>query len=422
MPKFENFLNELRSTSKPKEKQDILLKYDGEILRYIIKATYEPFKMYHVNLKKDEIPPSGKSDLSDKFSELMNLLLFCEGSNSNKQNRQLVIELLSDLSIGSQELVIRILDKNWKAGISAKNILKVFPEIVSTFSLQLAESYDSSNKKHTKIKKWLASYKLDGLRCVSLRLDDEWFLYSRKGKEFLTVEHLKPQLEQLYKKFGWSFFDGELYKYGFRFEEIQSMVMSFTKGQSPEIEYHCFVAGKAEDFLACRNPNKMVVLSDEGAIVDSDIKFTSLGIIDAAEIYTLLEEAFNQGYEGIMLRDPNYLYDYKRSTALLKVKESLELDEEVIISDCVVIGVELGEIPIIENEQMFFETVVVRACVRQPNGIECNVGSGLSLDQKRYFRDHPEEIIGVVVEVKHQKWGSNGKMRFPRIVKIRLDI
>lgn len=419
--KFENFLNELRSTSKPKEKQDILLKYDGEILRYLIKATYEPFKMFHVNIKKEDIPPAGSFDLSDRFSDLMLTLLFCESSNSNKQNRQTVQVLLAELNEGSQELVIRILEKNWKVGLSAKNILKIFPDSISSFNVQLAETYDCKAKKHTKVKKWLASYKFDGLRCIALRLEDEWFLYSRKGKEFFTVEHLKPQLERLFKKYGWSFFDGELYKHGLRFEEIQSLVMSFTQGQAPSIEYHCFIAGKAEDFLNCKNPDKMVVLNDDG-VYESDIKFTSLGLINAEEIYVLLEKAFEGGYEGIMLRDPNKLYDYKRSTALLKVKESLFQDEEVITSDCVVTDVELNEVPVIENGQMFFEVMAVRFTVRQPNGIKCNVGSGIKLHQKRYYRDHPEEIIEVTVEVKHQGWGNNGKMRFPRLEKIRLDL
>jgi hypothetical protein len=41
--------------------------------------------------------------------------------------------------------------------------------------------------------------KVDGL-CIAV-----------KGKEFLTVDHLKSELEELYQVWGWTFFDGELY-------------------------------------------------------------------------------------------------------------------------------------------------------------------------------------------------------------------
>lgn len=427
---FENFLKDLRATSKPMEKQDVLIKYDGSLLRYIIKATYEPFRLFHVSIKDNEIPESGNEDLSENVSEFMELLFFCENSESNKQNRKMVLEFLSFLSPGSQELVVRVLNKNWKAGISEKNILKLFPGIISSFNVQLANTYDVTNKKQTSIKEWLLSYKLDGLRCIALRQSSDdaydkglWRLYSRKGKEFLTVDHLKPQLEELYLKYNWSFFDGELYKHGLLFEDIQGLVMSFTKGQADEIEYHCFVAGHAGDFLAGKSPNKMAPLGDEGEDYNSDIRFTSLGIISNTEIYERLEEAFAKGYEGIMLRDPNNLYDYKRSNCLIKLKQGKnDSSSETVVSDCRVVGVEVDKFPVIEDGQMFYEELVVRLLVLQKDGLLCKVGSGFDLNFRRFYKEHPEEIADRGVEIEHQGWGKNGRMRFPRLKRIRLDL
>lgn len=429
--KLGNFLSDLRGTSKPAAKQGILTNYDSELLRFIIHAAYEPFKVYHVSMKKKEIPEPGDHDLIDLKDEFYDVVHFCENSNSNKQNRERVIEFLSQLNGGSQELVVGTLNKNWKAGLGAKNILKVFPGIVSQFEVQLANTYKADNKKHQLVPQWIVSYKLDGLRCIALRESSDeyydkgrWTLYTRKGKEFLTVDHLKPQLEELYQEYGWSFFDGELYKHGLLFEEVQGLTMGFTRGQAPEIEYHTFVGGDAKKFLAAEDPNHVSVLS--GAPLDSapDVKFTSIGLINAHDIYPTLEEAFDLGYEGIMLRDPDNLYDYKRSNALLKLKQGQDFreDEGEIISDCIVTSIDYDEYPVIEDGKMEYEKLLVRIWVQQEDGIECKVGSGFDLDFRRKYTASPWDLLGKDVEIKHQQWGNNGRMRFPRLHRVREDL
>jgi DNA ligase-1 len=432
MIRFENFLSDLRLTSKPAEKQKILKSYDCELLRYLIRATYEPFKMFHVSIKKDDVPEiCGEVDLSDCIEEFMKLLHFCENSNSNKQNRELAYEFLTTLNIGSQDLVIGTLNKNWRAGLATKTILKVFPDIVSRFDVQLANTYDKSSKTHDAVKKWLVSYKLDGVRCIALRESSDqyydkgkWTMYSRKGKEYLTVNHLKDQLEELYQLNGWTFFDGELYRHGLHFEDIQGLVMAYKRGQAPEIQYHMFVAGYAEKFLKCKDPKHVTPLWKDSEPSQPDLFYTALGYIKPDNIYSSLEEAFEQGYEGIMLRDPNKPYDYKRSNALLKLKkaEKDSENEEVITSDCEIIDIECDEIPIIEDEQMHFEKLLVRLIVRQEDGIICKSGSGFSLDFRRKYTTNPEEIIGKIAEFEHQKWGKNGRMRFPVYKRLRLDL
>jgi len=429
--RFKNFLSDLRGTSKPVVKQEILTNYDSELLRFIVYATYEPFKVYHVSIKKTEIPEPGNHDLSDLVGDFREVINFCENSNSNKQNRERVVEFLSQLNGGSQDLVVGVLNKNWKAGLGAKNILKVYPDIVSQFEVQLANTYKPDNKKHQAIMQWIVSYKLDGLRCVALRESSDeyydkgrWTLYTRKGKEFLTVDHLKPQLEELYQRQGWSFFDGELYKHGLSFEDIQGLTMGFTRGQAPKIEYHTFVAGEAEKFLAASDPNHVVALSGETMEDAPDVKFTSIKVIGNQEIYPMLEEAFDLGYEGIMLRDPNNLYDYKRSNALLKLKQGQDVreDEGEIISDCIITSIDYDDFPVIEDGKMHYEKLLVRIWVQQENGLECKVGSGFDLDFRRKYTSAPWDLLGRDVEIKHQQWGNNGRMRFPRLHRVREDL
>jgi len=424
-----NLLEDLKSTSKPKEKQQIIKDYDSDFLRYILKATYEPFVMYHIKLKLSEIPQPGKKDIVD--IDLKSLLDFCIQSQSPKQNRTAVIEQLSLLTKGSQDLLIGILNKNLKCGLGVKNILKVFHGLVSRFEVQLANTYKED--KEYKIKKWLWSYKLDGLRCIALRINGEWEFRTRKGKEFLTVNHLKEQLESLYMKYGYTFFDGELYKHGLKFEEIQSLVIGFKKGTAYNIEYHVFVAGSAESFLD-QQIEGIVALTDTTISDDlNNVVVVETGIvgIDYTLIMNILDKAFSMDYEGIMLRDVDVLYDFKRSDKLIKLKSNKDEGEE--ISDCVVLDIEIDLYPVIikierelegdyEHSEMIYEELLVKLIVLQKNGIECKVGSGFSLDFRRYYTEHPEDLIGKTIEVLHQGYGANNRMRFPRLKRVREDL
>jgi len=424
-----NLLVDLKGTSKPKEKQQIIKDYDSDFLRYVLKAAYEPFVMYHIKLKPSEIPMPGKKDIVD--IDLKSLLDFCIRSQSPKQNRAAVIEQLSLLTKGSQDLLIGILNKNLKCGLGVRNILKVFHGLVSRFEVQLANIY-KEDKKY-KIKKWLWSYKLDGLRCIALRINGEWEFRTRKGKEFLTVDHLKKQLESLYIKYGYTFFDGELYKHGLKFEEIQSLVMGFKKGTAHNIEYHIFVAGSAESFLNQRVEG-IVALTDT-TISDelNNVVVVETGIVDIDHtlIMDILDRAFNMGYEGIMLRDIDVPYDFKRSDKIIKLKSNEDEGEE--ISDCVVLDIEIDLYPVIikierelegdyEHSEMIYEKLLVKLIVGQKNGIECKVGSGFSLDFRRYYTENPKDLIGKTIEVLHQGYGANNRMRFPRLKRVREDL
>ncbi len=439
MIELTNLLSNLKGTSKPSEKQQIIKDYDSDLLRYVLKAAYEPFVMYHVKLKLSEIPQPGEKDISD--IDLSSLLDFCIQSQSPKQNRTAVIEQLSLLTKGSQDLLIGILNKNLKCGLGVRNIIKVFPGLVSRFEVQLANTYKETKKY--KIKKWLWSYKLDGLRSIALRIDGEWEFRTRKGKKFLTVDHLKDQLESLYIKHGYTFFDGELYKHGLAFEEIQSLVMGFKKGTAHNIEYHMFVGGSADSFLNQRVEG-IEALTDttiadhlENVVVVS----TDVVDIDHDAIMNILNEAFGKGYEGIMLRDVDVPYDFKRSDKIIKLKSGF--DEGETLSDCIVLDMQTDLYPVIVEvereriegvdysgispEDMFikvmkYENLLVKLTVEQANGIECKVGSGFSLEFRREYTKNPEELIGKTVEILHQGYGANDRMRFPRLKRVREDL
>lgn len=419
-----NLLGEIRATSKPSEKCGIISSYDSDFLRYFIVAAYNPFKMYHLKLGKKEIPSPGNKSIDEVKDEVIKALGFCEESKSPKQNRGVIIPILTELNAGSQDLLLGTLDKNWKCGLGIKNLLKTFPNIVPEFEVQLANTYETSILKKSFVrKKRFCSYKLDGIRCVALRIDGRWGFYTRKGKKLLTLSHIKKDLEFLYDKFGYTFWDGEAYKHGIAFNDIQGLVMGFKQGTAYEIDYNVFIAGRADNFLN-QNKGGMVIATKEMLAETENMQPLDQCLIGDDEIYNELDKAFAEGYEGIMLRDPDELYSFKRSDAILKVKEALDNDAGEQYADCTVTYILIDDFPVIEDGKMVIKRLITKLWVRQHtyNDLICKVGSGFDLAFRYHYTENQDELIGKVVEVKFQDYGSKGLMRFPRLYRVREDL
>jgi DNA ligase 1 len=426
MKDLSNLLGEIRATSKPSEKCAIIKDYDSDFTRYLIEMAYNPFKVFNVKLTKKEIPSPGNKSLSDMSEKVMEILDFCEESKSPKQNREAVIPILEDLNSGSQDLLLGTLDKNWKCGLGVKNLLKTFPNIVPVFEVQLANKYEDSKKKKSFVKKpRLCSYKLDGVRCIALRKDGEWEFFTRQGKKLLTLDHLKDNLEAIYNDVGYTFFDGEAYKHGIPFNEIQGMVMGFTQGTAYDLDFNVFAMGYMQDFLA-QDASRVVVPDQETTAGLRYVTALDQHIVEDEDVYEELDKAFAEGYEGIMLRDPDILYDYKRSDAILKVKEALKGDNiGEQFADCTVVDYLLDDFPVIEDGVMVTKTLITKLWVRQHtyNDLICKVGSGYDLKFRYHYSKDPDNlIVGKIVEIKFQDYGSKGLMRFPRLHKVREDL
>lgn len=417
-------ISRLRNTTKPKEKQDILKEYESDLFYRILTAAFDPFVKHHVKIASKSIPAPGNRSIDEKEMQdaFISLLDYCEQSNSNKQNRLATEELLTQLDEGSQALVIGTLNKNWKCGISDSTVNKAYPGLIATYKVQLSNKYLESIKKKGFIRKtrW-CSYKLDGVRCTFLRFSDGWKAISRQGKEFLTVDHIKDDLEVLYNTHGYTFWDGELYVPGMVFEDIQGLVMRFTKGTSTELELRTFICGDKDSFFAQSNEG-MRIVSYEDTDGAEKVLTHHQWLLEDKDVPAALEEAFELGYEGIMLRDPDNLYDYKRSDALLKLKESESDKSEEQTADCLVTGYTIDPITIIEDGKVITRELINRLIVQQKDGTECVVGSGFDMAFRYKYTDDPEELVGKVIEAKFQGYGAKGRMRFPRLFRIREDI
>ena len=126
----------------------------------------------------------------------------------------------------------------------------------------------------------------------------------------------------------------------------------------------------------------------------------------------MVADATNLGYEGIMIRK-DVGYEGKRSKNLLKVKKMHD-------AEYVVVDVENGTHRVIENGREV-EEEMLRAVMVEHKGNRVRVGSGFSIDQRRFYYQNPDEILGKTITVQYfeETTDQHGdhSLRFP-VIKV----
>jgi DNA ligase-1 len=135
---------------------------------------------------------------------------------------------------------------------------------------------------------------------------------------------------------------------------------------------------------------------------------------DGARVFKELNaHAIANGYEGIMIKDPNAVYETKRSVAWLKQKPFIEVSLTVI-------GLEEGT----GKNAGRLGALIVEG-VDDGKTIRTNVGSGLTDEQREEIWDNQTSVIGQIVEVradaatKNQDSEGEWSLRFPRFKGFR---
>lgn len=156
-------------------------------------------------------------------------------------------------------------------------------------------------------------------------------------------------------------------------------------------------------------------------------------LIDNKETLLQFEEyAISNGYEGIMVRDPNGPYKHGRSTDkqgwLLKMKRFHD-------SEATIIG--FKELMINENEQEINELgyskrskkqdgMVAGGCLgsiiaRLDNGIDFDCGSGFDNNTRNLIWNNQSDFLGLRFKFKYQNWTAEKKPRMPIFLGFRSD-
>ena len=188
--------------------------------------------------------------------------------------------------------------------------------------------------------------KLDGVRCIFTKDG----AYSRTGKEFMNVDHIKNELKPVFKKYPNLVLDGELYNHELKddFEKIISLVRKTKPTQEHRdeaeklVQYHIYDTVSKINFRYETRLNKIIEIIAEstysGLFLDSDILQLSLTahVNNFEEAIKYHKQFLEDGYEGSIYRNINGIYKGTRSWDLMKFKD---FDD----AEATIIGYELGK-------------------------------------------------------------------------------
>lgn len=234
----------------------------------------------------------------------------------------------------------------------------------------------------------LVQPKLNGERCRVEWFDNEPILLSSYGNEFKYLDHIKAALKRLPVQRPW---DGELYVHGWSRERIHSAVSrkKNSNNDSASIQFHIFDVQDTVRLQIKRNE----ILADLFKLNESDaLEVVPTAVIDKKDWLSVCTFYIQEGYEGIILRDPRALYQNKRLSTILKFKPT-EHDTYQIVGVAQEVS-QYGELK--ESLGSFLVT--------SDEGTVFRVGTGPSLTKE--LREHywkvRESLPGKMLKVKHE--------------------
>ena len=174
--------------------------------------------------------------------------------------------------------------------------------------------------------------KLDGVRCVIQYDAGVVTAWSRTGKEWKNIEHIKLNLYRFFDKFPNVILDGELYNHDLRdnFEKIISLVRKTKPTAGDRVEaseltqFHCY------DIIDETLPFDQRIEFVHGtlAFIRSVHIVDTLIVFDEDEAQSIHRSNLKKGYEGSIVRT-NDTYACKRSHNLRKFKDFHDAEAEI---------------------------------------------------------------------------------------------
>ena len=177
--------------------------------------------------------------------------------------------------------------------------------------------------------------KLDGMRCIAVKVGNKITLWSRKRRQILSCPHIIKQLEDMTKGVSTFFLDGELYKHGEDFEKIISAVRKNKPSkESAKVEFHIydmeFTNESRGKFSFAKRLKSLTHFPDWYTHV---LFVDTYRVENKKDVDKLYKQFMEEGYEGGIFRTMEGKYKGKRTNDLLKHK--VMLDKEFIIYDFV---------------------------------------------------------------------------------------
>ena len=250
--------------------------------------------------------------------------------------------------------------------------------------------------------------KLDGVRCIFTKDG----AYSRTGKEFKNLAHVKYDLADFFKKHPDIVLDGELYNHALKndFEKIISLV----RKQKPTdqdardaenlVQYHVYDA--THSMLHDVNYEDRFNWLTRYLPIAATMTLIKNTVVDSYDEAKMLHDVhLAQGYEGSMLR-LNKKYEHKRSYNLQKFKDFSD-------TEATIVGYEAGKGK--------FTGLIGKFFMQDDDGNEfgCPIGKGYNFADRKNILDNIHDYIGQRATFTYFQRTQAGSYRHPLFKTLR---
>ena len=248
--------------------------------------------------------------------------------------------------------------------------------------------------------------KLDGVRCIFTKDG----AYSRTGKEFHNLQHIKIDLEKFFEDQPNAVLDGELYNHDLRdyFQQIISLVRKQKPTDEDRLNAHKLIQYHVYDTIIeglSYKDRLNWLLSSKNLWSDSVISVETIEVYGYNSAKAMHNDFLNKGYEGSILR-LNGSYQQKRSYNLQKFKDFYD-------TEATIIGYEAGKGK--------FTGLIGKFLMIDDDGNEfgCPIGKGYNYSDRRYILENIHDYIGKVATFTYFERTKAGSYRHPLYKTIR---
>jgi len=406
----------------------------------MIRACYNPFVTFGIKQVPTTSDITNAENPWESFAELLSTLALRDLTGNDAKDAVNAMSRRFD-SHEWNTFCRPVLRKDLRAGISEVTINKICKKTkyeVPKFACQLATN--SEGRPELTGKKRLEP-KLDGVRVLMFVQSGPQYQvsavsFSRNGKQFDNFGHIEDQVIELFRNYlptptTWHMgrnynaivIDGEIV--GKTFQELMRQARRKTDVKADDSVFHIFDILPREAFLEGKwnyeLSARLKILEKLRSRIDEmpnielvphiDVNLSTAEGRDVMHRYA--KDMVNAGYEGIMIKDLDSIYQCKRTTSWMKWKPTITVDLEVV-------DIEEGTG---RNEGRL--GALVCEGVDDGKQIRVNVGSGYSDEDRDDYWKHKKKVVGRTVEVLcdavTQNQDGSYSLRFPRFVRFRDD-
>ena len=332
MSRFAEAIRKAEKISTKKEKFEALSGFGSDELR-LVTETFNPYRIFGVK-KFDRPQAYAQSDPSyQPFFDLLDALH--DRKVVGNGARTAVTAVLGLYTYHTSLILERVLLKDLDCGANVSTFEKIYPALnVPSFEVMLAKNMEDDFSWDFYSGPKIAEVKYDGLRLIAMVENGEIKYLSRAGKPLDYHGIFDAELLLIEKHIGPFVLDGEALSTNFN----ESMQSKGTKNTEVR-ERLRFMAFDIMSMDHWRTQNSTVTQTIRSQWIEKLTK--SLGLVkivkseyqictNYAQIRAFYDRVCRAGGEGLIIKDPNARYEWKRVPAWTKWKPVFDYDLEIV--------------------------------------------------------------------------------------------